>query len=47
MKDICNIEFKDGTVKQIVVENSNLQKAYEDNNINYEDVVGVEKVGEA
>lgn len=46
MKDICKIEFN-GTVKQIIVEDSDLQKAYEDNNINYENVVGVEKVGEA
>lgn len=47
MKDICQIKFKDGSIKQIIVEDSDLQKAYEDNNINYEDVVGVEKVGEA
>lgn len=46
MKDICKIELKDGTIKQIIIEDSDLQKAYEDNNINYEDVIGVEKVGE-
>lgn len=46
MADKIKIVLKDGTSKVVEVVNENLTETYDRNNINQDEVVGIDKVGE-